>query len=69
MQEMNILLTEGLEIGDILGIFRFEPPPPKDLQAKGGLPFGIPKTDEDNHYKFDFLPYGELCTVTRKRDG
>jgi RNA ligase (TIGR02306 family) len=59
----------GKEISEDLGIFKYEPPPPKDLQAKGGLPFGIPKTDEDNHYKFDFLPYGELCTVTRKIDG
>ena len=59
----------GKEISEDLGIFKYEAPPPKDLQAKGGLPFGIPKTDEENHYKFDFLPYGELCTVTRKIDG
>jgi RNA ligase (TIGR02306 family) len=59
----------GKEISEDLGIFKYEAPPPKDLQAKGGLPFGIPKTDEDNHYKFDFLPYGEICTVTRKIDG
>jgi RNA ligase (TIGR02306 family) len=62
-------LPNGTEISEMIGVTKFEPPPPKDLQAKGGLPFGIPKTDEDNHYKFDFLPYGELCTVTRKRDG
>jgi RNA ligase (TIGR02306 family) len=59
----------GKEISEELGIFKYEPPAPKDLQAKGGLPFGIPKTDEENHYKFDTLPYGELCTVSRKRDG
>lgn len=59
----------GKEISEDLGITKYEPPPPKDLQAKGCLPFGIPKTDEENHYKFDSLPYGELCTVTRKRDG
>lgn len=59
----------GKEISEELGIVKYEPPPPKDLQAKGNLPFGIPKTDEDNYYKFDTLPYGELCTVTRKRDG
>lgn len=59
----------GKEISEDLGIFKYEAPPPKDLQAKGGLPFGIPKTDEENHYKFDTLPYGELCTVTRKIDG
>lgn len=59
----------GKEISEELEIRKFEPPPPKDLQAKGNLPFGIPKTDEENYYKFDTLPYGELCTVTRKRDG
>lgn len=59
----------GKEISEDLGIFKYEAPPPKDLQAKGGLPFGIPKTDEENHYKFDTLPYGEFCTVTRKIDG
>ena len=59
----------GKEISEELEIRKFEPPPPKDLQAKGNLPFGIPKTDEENHYKFDYLPYGEICTVTRKRDG
>ena len=52
-----------------MGITKWESPPPKDLQAKGNLPFGIPKTDEENHYKFNILPYGELCTVTRKIDG
>ena len=62
-------LPVGTEISEQLGITHYEPPPPKDLQAKGNLPFGIPKTDEENHYKFDTLPYGELCTVTRKRDG
>jgi RNA ligase (TIGR02306 family) len=59
----------GKEISEDLGIKKYEPPPPKDLQAKGNLPFGIPKTDEENHYKFSILPYGEICTVTRKRDG
>jgi RNA ligase (TIGR02306 family) len=59
----------GKEISEELGIKKFEPPPPKDLQAKGNLPYGIPKTDEENHYKFNNLPYGELCTVTRKIDG
>lgn len=62
-------LPIGTEISESIGVTKYEAPPPKDLQAKGGLPFGIPKTDEENHYKFDTLPYGELCTVGRKRDG
>lgn len=62
-------LPIGTEISESIGVTKYEAPPPKDLQAKGGLPFGIPKTDEENHYKFDTLPYGELCTVGRKIDG
>jgi RNA ligase (TIGR02306 family) len=59
----------GTEISHLIGVSKYEPPPPKDLGAKGPLPFGIPKTDEENHYKFNDLPYGSLCDVTRKRDG
>lgn len=59
----------GTEISNLIGVTKYETPPPKDLKAKGGLPYGIPKTDEENYYKFDILPYGELCTVTTKIDG
>lgn len=62
-------LPEGTDIAEQIGVSKYEPPPPKDLKAKGNIPFGIPKTDEENHYKFDNLPYDGLCTVTRKRDG
>lgn len=59
----------GKDIADEIGVTKYEPPAPKDLQAKGYLPFGIPKTDEENHYKLNSLPFGQKCTVTRKRDG
>ena len=59
----------GTEISDVIGITKYEPPLPQDLQAKGYLPLGIPKTDEDSYYRFNNLPYGSLVTVTRKRDG
>lgn len=59
----------GTEISGAIGVTKYEPPPPKDLQAKGNLPFGIPKTDEENHYKLESLPLGKECTVTRKIDG
>jgi RNA ligase (TIGR02306 family) len=59
----------GTEISEMIGVFKYEPPLPQDLQAKGFLPLGIPKTDEDNYYKFNNLPYGSLVTITRKRDG
>lgn len=64
-----ILFAVGDDMTTILDIQKHEPPPPKDLQAKGNLPFGIPKTDEENHYKFDYLPFGTGVVVSRKRDG
>jgi RNA ligase (TIGR02306 family) len=59
----------GQDVAEMFGVSKYEPPPPKDLQAKGHLPFDIPKTDEENHYNFNTLPYGAECVVTRKRDG
>jgi tRNA-binding EMAP/Myf-like protein len=40
-------LNVGVEIGDFLGITKWEPPMPQDLSAAGVLPRGIPKTDEE----------------------
>lgn len=59
----------GTEISELIGITKFEPPLPSDVQAAGFLPLGIPKTDEDSYYKYKNLPYGSPVTVTRKRDG
>jgi RNA ligase (TIGR02306 family) len=59
----------GEDISQLTGVTKYEPPPPKDLQARGHLPYGIPETDEENHYNVDSLPFGDKCTVTRKRDG
>jgi RNA ligase (TIGR02306 family) len=40
---------EGLEVGDILGIIKYEPPIPAELagKVKGNFPSFIPKTDEE----------------------
>ena len=62
-------MTLGLDVSEILGISKYEPPLPQDFSALGSLPHGIPKTDEENHYHLNELPYGKLCVVTRKRDG
>lgn len=43
--------TIGQDLGEQLGIVKHEPPLPKDIKAKGGLPFGIPKTDEERWQK------------------
>jgi RNA ligase (TIGR02306 family) len=63
------LMTLGLDLSEALGITKYEPPLPQDLSALGLLPRGIPKTDEENYYNLNSLPYGESCVVTRKRDG
>lgn len=42
-----------------------------DLQSKGGLPYGIPKSDEENfqNIKEEFLPFGQKVLLTKKLDG
>lgn len=69
----DILLEEGLEVSELLGVTKYEPPLPKNSQgenlAKGGLPFQIPKTDEERYQNLKKLPYGELVDVTLKVDG
>ncbi len=60
----------GQEISEILGIIKYEPPLPQNLQAKGHLPFNIPKTDEDRYQNLNITEYyGKLVDVTLKVDG
>ena len=43
-----------------------------DIQAKGGLPYSIPKSDEANVQelrKNNTIPFGQKCLVTKKLDG
>ena len=42
-----------------------------DLKAKGGLPYSIPKSDEENfqNLKEYEIPYGEEVLITKKMDG
>lgn len=61
-------LIPGFDITEILGIQKYEAPAPQDLSAKGNLPFGIFKTDEENWQSVD-VPYGEICDVTMKYEG
>jgi len=60
---------EGEDISDLLGITKYEPPVPQDLQAKGSLPFDIPKTDEERYQNLLAIPYNEIVDVTLKVDG
>lgn len=59
----------GDEVSEVLGITHYEPPQPQDLSAKGGLPMGIPKTDEERFENLKFLPLGEIVDVQLKIDG
>jgi len=61
-------LDVGVEIGDFLGITKWEPPMPQDLSAAGVLPRGIPKTDEERWQNLE-LPYGSVVDVSLKIDG
>jgi RNA ligase (TIGR02306 family) len=62
-------LGEGSEVSEYLGVTKYDPPLPQDLSAKGVLPFGIPKTDEERFNNIIEIPFGELVDVTLKVDG
>lgn len=61
----------GVDVSEIIGVTHYEPPAPNDIQAKGGLPYQIPKTDEERweNYSENKLPYGELVDLFLKADG
>lgn len=61
--------AEGVEVAEHLGIVKYDPPLPQDLKARGGLPFGVPKTDEERWQNLDALPFGIEVDVTLKIDG
>lgn len=61
--------NEGDEVSNLLEITKFEVPLPKSLDAKGNLPYGLFKTDEERFQNIDNLPFGEEVIVTLKIDG
>ena len=69
----NVGYSGSIEVGkDIaaeIGVTKYDPPAPQDLSAKGPLPFGICKTDEERIEGLDNPPYGEIVDVTLKTDG
>lgn len=74
LYENNIdgpLVSEGDDVTEELGVTKYEPALPNNTQARGGLPFLIPRTDEDrwqNIRKLDEL-MGQEVDVTLKIDG
>lgn len=62
-------LEVGTDVSALIGVTHYVAPEPQDVNAKGGLPYGIPKTDEDRWESERRLPFGETCDVLLKVDG
>ena len=61
---------EGEDVTEVLGVTKYEAPQPQDLDAKGGLPHGIPKTDEERYQNLRLDKFlGCEVDVTVKIDG
>ncbi len=70
----DVEIEEGVDVTELLGIIKYEPPIPAQLagMAKGLFPSFIPKTDETRVQVLQELldKYaGETCFVTEKLDG
>ena len=61
--------TPGIEVSHLIGVTKYEAPVPQQLDAKGILPFGLGKTDEERFQNILDLPFGENVDVTLKVDG
>jgi RNA ligase (TIGR02306 family) len=59
----------GDEVSDLIGVIKYEAPQPQQLDAKGLLPHGLSKTDEERYQNILDLPFGETVDVTLKIDG
>lgn len=59
----------GTEVSHLIGVTKYEAPQPQQLDAKGHLPFGLGKTDEERYQNILDLPFGETVVVTAKWDG
>lgn len=64
------LFGVGLEVSDLIGVYKYEAPEPKDESAKGGLPYNIGRTDEERYQNLNLENlYGEESDVGLKVDG
>jgi RNA ligase (TIGR02306 family) len=60
----------GAEVSEQLGIIKYEPPQPKTLDAKGHLPYGICKTDEERYQNLAIETlFGSTVDISLKVDG
>lgn len=56
--------TPGLDISESIGVTKYEPPAPQDLDAAGPYSLGIPKTDETRYQLFTTAIHSELTEAT-----
>lgn len=69
LREFNLeKYSIGTDVAGIIGVTKYEAKTTSP-NAIGGLPYGIPKTDEVRHNNLHDLPFGEIVDVTRKVDG
>lgn len=68
----DIPVKEGDEVTEILGVTKYEPPPPKSMEAKGEFPWFIPKTDAERvqNLVVELAEHiGQKAFATEKLDG
>lgn len=64
------ILTVGQDVSELLNVKHYEPPVPQQLDARGLLPYNIPKTDEKRWEELmNKLPFNDKIDVTLKVDG
>jgi RNA ligase (TIGR02306 family) len=74
-EELNKLMEDENYLNEYFGIKHYVPPAVGasfgNLQMVGTIPFGIPKTDEENvqNLRKEDIPFGEEVLITRKLDG
>jgi RNA ligase (TIGR02306 family) len=76
VESLNIIpcvlrdIYEGKEVENLIGITKYEAPQPTELNAKGAIPYSIPKTDEERWQNVGIESLlGQLVDVTLKVDG
>jgi RNA ligase (TIGR02306 family) len=65
-----VTLEEGEDVTAQLHVTKYETEIPNELNAKGNLPYSLPKTDEENFQNLDLTKYfGSKVDVSLKIDG
>lgn len=68
----DVRFVEGDEVTALLGVTKYEPPPPKSVEAKGEFPWFVPKTDAERVQNLTLelaAHLGKPAFATEKLDG